>query len=159
MILIIFSLLLLFTGTFCIFLEYRLFYFVSRKVSSIYFNIFFCPTIEFSVLVMIRCLRLGHFLSISHLLCSSLFEAIGLSLPLPAVITFLHICNCFQLCLLCSAFQHRLFWFVTDFPVFVILIFISAFPLTILLVVLFMSLNLQKHDSIKYLLPEGFLPR
>lgn len=88
MILIIFSLFLLFTGTFCVFLGYGLFYFISRKVSSIYFNIFY-PIIEFSILIMITCLRLAIFLflSIYCLFPPCCFEAAGLFLSMPTVIT------------------------------------------------------------------------
>lgn len=84
MILTVFSLLLLFTGTFCVFLGYGLFYFISRKVSSMYF-IIFCPSVEFSVLVVITCLRLAIFLflSIYYLSPPCCFEATGIFLFMP----------------------------------------------------------------------------
>lgn len=110
MILIIFSLLLPFTGTFWVFLEYRLFfffYFISRKVSLLYILIHFLSHYWILYFGMIICLRLScllffPFLPICSRLFSSLFEAIGLFLSVPSVIMFSYICNCFQLCLLYS---------------------------------------------------------
>lgn len=107
---------------------------------------------------MITCLRLAIFLFFFQFIIfppPCCFEAAGLFLSVPTVITNSYILSLFSAVSIMLSIHHRLFWFVTNCFVFAILIFILPSPLIILHVVL--SLNLQKHDSIKCLLPEGFL--